>query len=171
MRVPVTRLIEGSAGACLDDPPARQRKGIMLTTCSNPRCTCSPCLCGDDCKCGGTKLGELERQVMDVLWSHHGDEVTGRQVANALPGYAYTTVATVLNRLSRKGAVRRRMEGHTTHFSAIGTEADRAAAAMREALETSGDHEGALARFAETMSPHEAEALRRALSSQSLPSS
>lgn len=138
----------------------------VATTCSNPRCTCSPCLCGDDCKCGGAKLGELERQVMDVLWAHHGEEVTGRDVANALPVYAYTTVATVLNRLSRKGVVRRRMEHHTTHFAAIGTEADRAASVMWEALEASVDRETALARFAAMVTPEEAEALRRALDLQ-----
>lgn len=106
---------------------------------------------------------------MDVLWRHNGQEVTGRDVSDALPAYAYTTVATVLNRLSRKGAVRRRMERHTTHFSAIGTEADRAAAVMRAALEAAGDREHALIRFAEMMTPEEAEALRQALAPHAPP--
>lgn len=136
--------------------------------CSNPKCTCTPCLCGDVCKCGGgTQLGDLERQVMEVLWSADGREVTGRDVADELPVYAYTTVTTVLNRLSRKGAVRRRMERHTTHFAAVDTQANRAAAAMRDALDSSGDRHMSLLRFVESISPDDAEALRRALDPQS----
>jgi len=100
---------------------------------------------------------------MDVLWASYGHEVTGRDVAEALPAYAYTTIATVLNRLSRKGAVRRHVEGRTARFSAIGTEVDRAAAAMREALEDSGDRDAALGRFVRTITPDEAATLRAAL--------
>ncbi len=136
----------------------------MPVACTNPKCSCSPCLCGDTCKCGGgSKLGELERQVMDVLWASYGREVTGRDVAAALPAYAHTTVVTVLNRLSRKGAVRRHIEGRTARFAAIDTQAARAAAAMREALEASGDPGAALGRFVRTLAPDEAATLRRSL--------
>lgn len=100
---------------------------------------------------------------MDVLWAAYGGEVTGRDVAEALPSYAYTTVVTVLNRLSRKGAVRRRIEGRTAHFAAIETRADRAVAAMREALEDSGDAGAALGCFVRTITPDEAATLREAL--------
>ncbi len=100
---------------------------------------------------------------MEVLWAAFGTELTGREVADALPRYAYTTVATVLNRMSRKGLVRRRMEGRTTHFAAIDTQADLAAAAMREALDASDDREAALARFAQTVTPAEAATLRHVL--------
>ena len=132
--------------------------------CSNPKCTCTPCLCGEDCRCGGGRqLGELERRVMEVVWEAGDQEVTARQVADALDAYAYTTVATVLNRLSRKGTLRRRMEGRTTRFAALGSQADRAASAMVEALGSSDDRVGALERFAATVSPGDAEVLRRAL--------
>ncbi len=136
--------------------------------CANPKCTCSPCLCGDDCKCGGgTKLGDLELQVMEVVWAAGGGDVTARGVADALPVYAYTTVATVLNRLSRKGVVHRRLEGRTTHFTAVGTQADRAASAMLDALATSNNPGASLEKFVRTVSPAEAAELRRALRSRS----
>src|SRR5664280_225061 len=70
--------------------------------CTNPKCTCDPCTCSD-CKCGVTTLGDLERRVMEILWEHPGIELSGRQIADRLPGYAYTTVATVLGRLGDKG--------------------------------------------------------------------
>lgn len=149
---------------CSTDLDRRGMMEVVPVTCTNPNCTCSPCLCGDACKCGGgPQLGELERQVMDVLWASYGREVSGREVADALPAYAYTTVATVLNRLSRKGAVRRRVEGRTAHFAAIHTEVDRAAATMREALEDSGDRRATLGWFVGTITPEEATTLRRAL--------
>lgn len=100
---------------------------------------------------------------MDVVWSAGGVEVTARDVADTLSEYAYTTVATVLNRLSRKGAVRRRMDGRTTRFSAVGTPADRAASAMADALAASGDRGDALAKFAARMSADDREALLAAL--------
>ena len=133
----------------------------MTTTCSNPNCTCSPCLCGEECKCRpSTALGDLERQVMDVLWGGYGRELTGRDVADALPAYAFTTVATVLNRLSRKGDVRKRMEDGKARFAAIHTQADRAATTMRNALSSSDDRRETLARFTASMTADEVEALR-----------
>ncbi len=38
------------------------------------------------------RLGDLERRVMEILWVEFGSELTGREVAEHLPGYAYTTV-------------------------------------------------------------------------------
>jgi predicted transcriptional regulator len=138
-------------------------EAVITGTCPNPRCTCDPCLCGDDCRCGGGNLGELERRVMDVVWSAAGSEITARDVSDVLDEYAYTTIATVLNRLSRKGVVRRRMDGRTTKFAPLGTPADRAAAVMADALDASGDRDGALARFAGSMSAEDRAALLRAL--------
>ena len=80
------------------------------TTCDNPMCSCNPCTC-DSCSCGVATLGDLERRVMDILWEEPEGERTVRSVADVLPEYAYTTVATVLERLSQKGLVRRRKVG------------------------------------------------------------
>lgn len=109
------------------------------------------------------RLGELERRVMDLLWECPGRELTGRDVAESLPDYAYTTVATVLDRLVQKRMVKRRMEGRAIRFSTTGTRADHTAEQMHETLVVTGDTESALVRFAETLSRSEAEVLRRAL--------
>jgi predicted transcriptional regulator len=131
-------------------------------TCENPKCSCESCTCAD-CRCGVARLGELERRVIEVLWNEPGREQTGRQVADALPDYAYTTVATVLDRLARKGLVRRRMEGRTIRFSATGSGATHTAVLMYDTLKETNEPDAALVRFAETISDSEAAALRRAL--------
>lgn len=101
--------------------------------------------------------------MMDLLWKDPGHELSGRDVAEAMPDYAYTTVATVLDRLVQKRMVNRRMEGRAIRFSTIGTRADHTAELMHETLVVAGDTDSALVRFAETLSRSEAEVLRRAL--------
>ena len=135
---------------------------MTTTTCDNPKCSCDPCTC-TECGCGVARLGELERRVMDLLWEEPGRELSGRDVADALPNYAYTTVATILDRLVHKGVVSRRMEERTIRFSTIGTRADHTADLMHETLVVARDPESALVRFVETLSRAEAEVLRRAL--------
>jgi predicted transcriptional regulator len=135
-----------------------------ISTCDNPMCSCDPCACeGGACACGATRLGELERRVIEVLWQAPRHELTGRDVADVLPVYAYTTVATVLDRLVKKRLVSRRMDGRTILFAATGTGATHAATVMREALGSTHDPDAALVRFAERVSPSEADVLRRAL--------
>ena len=114
--------------------------------CDNPKCICDPCGC-EECRCAGPRLGDLERKVMNVVWDRADGEVTGRDVAEALPGYAYTTVATVLDRLSKKGYLRRRTERRVVRFMAADSQNDHAAAAMRDILENASDSKAALVRF------------------------
>lgn len=133
--------------------------------CDNPMCSCDPCTC-DSCHCGVAKLGELERRVMAILWEDPGRQLAGRDVASLLPENAYTTVATVLDRLVHKGLVRRKMEGRFIQFTAIGSPGAHTAMLMHEALASGGDDRGsALERFAETLSPSEAAVLSRTLRS------
>ncbi len=132
------------------------------TTCTNPRCTCEVCTC-TECGCGVARVGDAELQVMEILWAEPGRDRTGRDVADLLPDYAYTTVATMLDRLVHKGLVSRRMDGRLIHFTAVGTRADHAADLMHETLATNGDPGAVLARFAATMSRSEAALLRKAL--------
>jgi predicted transcriptional regulator len=133
-----------------------------MTTCDNPMCSCEPCGC-DTCTCGVARLGELERRVMDIMWQEPDRELTGRDVADVLSGYAYTTVATVLDRLVHKGLVRRRMDGRAIQFAANGTRGAHTAVLMHEALAAGRDPDAALTSFAETLSHSEASVLRRAL--------
>lgn len=62
-------------------------------------------------------LPELELACMNVLWD--AGELTVRGVRDRLAPsrrLAYTTVLTVLDRLSRKGAVNRRKHGRAFHY-------------------------------------------------------
>ncbi len=130
--------------------------------CSNPMCVCSPCVC-TECHCGTARLGDLERQVMDVVWARSSNEPTVREVSEAFPDLAYTTVATMLERLVEKGLLQYRKEGRTRRFSANGSEAAYAAMSMLETLSATDDQRGALVRFAELLPVEEAEALRSAI--------
>src|SRR5690348_8912939 len=75
---------------------------------------------------GGTLAGsgQLERAVLAVLWDAAGP-VSGRDVLAALAGQdgaqrelAITTVLTVLDRLRRKGLVRRERSGRAHLYQA-----------------------------------------------------
>ena len=145
-----------------EDPIAKGGDEPGGPACGNPMCTCSPCSC-TDCHCGAAALGDLEGQVMEVLWGQAGQEMTARDVASSFPKLAYTTVATVLDRLHRKELVRRRLDGLVVQFSAVGSRAAHTALLMHQTLRTARDPGAALARFAEIMSPAEAEVLTDAL--------
>lgn len=104
---------------------------------------------------------------MEVLWAVP-EPVTAREVVDALPGrsLAYTTVLTVLSRLEKKALVRRaRAAGRAYAYSPVGSREDHTAELMRAALDAAGDRVAALARFVGSVTPQEAEVLRRALES------
>lgn len=104
---------------------------------------------------------------MEVLWVRMGAELTTREVRAELPGYAYTTIATVLDRLARKGEVRRRSVGQVLTFTATGSGALHAARAIRSALDASDDPAAALRRLADVLTPEEARAMREGLDRRS----
>ena len=65
-------------------------------------------------------LGNLEREVMEVVWSD--GENTVRRVQAALPrAVAYTTVMTTLDRLFKKGFVTRTRAGRAFLYCAAQT--------------------------------------------------
>ena len=127
------------------------------------------------------RLGELERAVMETLWDLTSDweadqtgdaggavarTATARQVADRLGAdrqLAYTTVLTVLDRLERKGLVRRLRERRAHRYAPIATREAYAAELMLQALGSASDRDAALVRFVDAVSPEEAEVLRRAL--------
>ena len=67
-----------------------------------------------------TQLSELQIAVMRVLWSR-GEAATAGAVAalDAQRGLAHTTVATLLTRLERRGAVAARRDGRTLVYRAL----------------------------------------------------
>lgn len=105
---------------------------------------------------------------MDVLWDAEG-WLTAREVASRLHherDLAYTTVLTVLERLERKGFVQRQRAARAHRYRAADAREAVVAEAMLEALGTADDRSLALVRFVGSVSPEEAEILRRALAVQ-----
>ena len=136
------------------------------TKCDNPMCSCNPCTCAD-CACGVATVGDLERRVLGIVWDLPDPEPTGREVADALPAHAYTTIATVLDRLVNKGLLRRRRDGRTIRFAPIGVRGAHTAVVMRQALAADGDPSAALVCFAQTLSKSEMAVLLDALDERS----
>ncbi|WP_348650296.1 BlaI/MecI/CopY family transcriptional regulator [Verrucosispora sp. WMMA2044] len=118
-----------------------------------------------------TRLGDLERAVMDVLWDTvpgTSDGVTVREVADALDGreLAYTTVMTVLDRLAGKGMVQREREGRAWRYRAAASREAYIAQLMLDALDLGGSRDAALVRFARSVTGTEADVLRAALTTE-----
>jgi predicted transcriptional regulator len=55
-------------------------------------------------------FGTLELRVLEALWARDG-EASVRDVLEAFPSAAYTTVMTTMERLHRKGVLERRKDG------------------------------------------------------------
>lgn len=110
---------------------------------------------------------------MEILWDLPAagpvsarPTLTAREVAAALAtrrSLAYTTVLTVLDRLERKGLVRRLRDGRAHHYAPMASRAAYVAELMLEALGSASDRDAVLMHFADQVSGEEAEVLRRAL--------
>ena len=100
---------------------------------------------------------------MEAVWE--AGPSTARQVADRLAdrGLAYTTWLTVLGRLEAKGLLRRDRRGRAHTYTAVASREDHIAVLMQQALGQAGDREAALQHFARSVTPDEAEALRKAL--------
>lgn len=115
-----------------------------------------------------TRLGDLERAVMDHLWSAPQPQ-TVRQVHAALSAerdLAYTTVMTVLQRLTKKHLVAQLRDDRAHRYVAEHGRDELVAGLMVDALDqaaTSGGRRAALVHFVEQVGADEADALRRAL--------
>lgn len=93
-------------------------------------------------------LAELELDCMKVLWKYPGASVA--QVRAGLPRpLAYTTVMTVLDRMSAKGLVERRKNGRAyLYTAALDLETARSSAVSRLAARFFDNDPAALARYA-----------------------
>jgi predicted transcriptional regulator len=88
-----------------------------------------------------TRLGDLERAAMEVVWE--AGPSTARQVAARLADreLAYTTWLTVLGRLEAKGLLRRDRRGRAHTYSATASREDHIAVLMQQALGQAEDRE------------------------------
>ena len=88
-----------------------------------------------------TRLGELERAVMDHLWSY-GEPQTVRQVHEALSAQrdlAYTTIMTVLQRLAKKNLVVQHRDDRAHRYAPTHGRDELVAGLMVDALDQVSD--------------------------------
>ena len=110
-------------------------------------------------------LGDLEAAIMELLWDSGASRLVREVVADLGPQrpLAYTTVMTVMDNLHRKGWLIRERDGRAWRYAPAVSRQAYTARLMNDALATSTDRAGALARFAEQIADEDAEALARAL--------
>jgi predicted transcriptional regulator len=108
-------------------------------------------------------LGELERTIMESLWSSHAP-LAATELRDGLAdrGLALTTVHTVLSRLEHKGLVVHD-DGRPRRFTPRASREEHAAELMHEVLGQSADRQAVLARFVGSVSDDEARLLRELL--------
>ncbi|WP_072691088.1 BlaI/MecI/CopY family transcriptional regulator [Rhodococcus marinonascens] len=113
-------------------------------------------------------LGELERAVMDHLWST-SEPQTVRQVHEELAtrrDLAYTTVMTVLQRLAKKHLVIQQRDDRAHRYLPVHQREELVASLMVDALQQadkSSSRAAALVHFVGQVGADEADALREAL--------
>lgn len=107
------------------------------------------------------RLGALERQVMDVLWAC-GDELCTRRVLERLTttSLAYTTVATVLTNLTRKGMVERFSTERAWAYRPRLDRSEYIAGLMAQELAVSHDRAATLRHLVRALGPDDLAALR-----------
>ncbi|MFV0406861.1 MAG: BlaI/MecI/CopY family transcriptional regulator [Propioniciclava sp.] len=111
-------------------------------------------------------LGELERAVMDVVWSADVP-LTAYDVRDQLAAeervLAATTVLTVLSRLEKKGVVTSDRRTRPHHYAPVASRAEHMAELMHEVLGGVGDRAAVLERFVGGVSAEDAAVLRQLL--------
>ncbi|UFR00606.1 BlaI/MecI/CopY family transcriptional regulator [Streptomyces sp. Go40/10] len=107
--------------------------------------------------------GELESEVLAVLWATERP-LTPAEIQQGIGGgLAYNTVHTILTRLYDKGLVRRDADGRRGAYRAARKAAEMTAAVMHEALDRDPDPIAALRHFVTGLSAEEEGALRELL--------
>jgi len=108
---------------------------------------------------------------MDRVW-RHTRPVLVRDVLYELNidrDLAYTTVLTVMEKLRRKGWLRRERSGRAYAYEAVASRESYTARLMCDALATSDNQTVSFVHFLEQLSEEEAQALRTALDVRQLP--
>lgn len=104
-------------------------------------------------------LGPLEEQVMHILWTH--GQLTVREVINYLPADpAYTTIATVLRHLGRKGMVTIVKDGRSARHATRISREEYTAGLMDQALEASQNRSASILHFIDTIGEEDRALLR-----------
>lgn len=118
------------------------------------------------------RLGDLERAIMDRLWALDETDPTAsltvRDIHESISqerDIAYTTVMTVLDRLTKKGLVTRERDGRAWRYQPVSTSEEITAQLLREGLDhiESSDRKAAMMHFLDSASPEELDDLKAAL--------
>ncbi|MEO7449301.1 MAG: BlaI/MecI/CopY family transcriptional regulator [Humibacillus sp.] len=117
------------------------------------------------------RLGDLERAVMEELWTSNASHPAGltvREVHDRIGvarGLAYTTLMTVLDRMSKKQLVERERDGRAWRYRAASSRAELTSEALHHTLgELAGDtRRSALLHFLDESTPAEIDELKAAL--------
>ena len=110
-------------------------------------------------------MGELEAEVMDLLWDDGGWMTPGEahEVMSTDRAIAYSTVMTILVRLWRKGRLDRQAAGRAFAYRPVQTREEYAAARMAGLLVTAKNRPVALSHFVAGLTPADKRQLRRVL--------
>jgi predicted transcriptional regulator len=111
------------------------------------------------------QFGDLEATIMKRIWRRNcpvlvRDILEDLQTERAI---AYTTVMTVMDKLHRKGMLRREPQGRAYVYEAVASRESYTARLMRDAWAISDNQAAAFVHFLEQLSASEAQALRAAL--------
>jgi len=113
-------------------------------------------------KLAGLQLGELEKSVMELVWTR--GECTVRDLhAEFAKSHAYTTIMTTLDRLHKKGLLDRHKQGKAFCYSARLTRPELEEAMARDLVNmllTEGSAQSLLSCFVDAIGEHDAELLR-----------
>src|SRR5579875_2648169 len=108
---------------------------------------------------GAHGLGELEAEIMTVMWDNE-HPATVRDVLAALErDAAYTTVMTVMDNLHRKGLLTRERFGKAFHYRPVWSREESTARLMRDVFAPSDSHEAVLPAFRPQQPAEEARSL------------
>jgi predicted transcriptional regulator len=101
---------------------------------------------------------------MEVLWSDPTSRLTVRDVNGHFPNHAYTTIMTVLSRLTTKGFLIETKDGRLNTFRATASREDYITGMIMDALSSTQDRQAVLARFAESLPPSDRSFFRKIFS-------
>ncbi len=97
---------------------------------------------------------------MEILWDCPHELCTRKVLEQTSTDLAYTTVATVLTNLARKGMVEKVLSGRTWAYRALTSRGEYVAALMTQVLLAGGDHAPPLRHFVESLSAADVATLR-----------
>lgn len=102
-------------------------------------------------------FGTLELRVLETMWVR-GGEANVRDVLDAFPNAAYTTVMTTMDRLHRKGVLERRKDGRAFVYRTVSSREAMESGLVARALEPllkSGSAQPVLSCLVDEVSRHD----------------